>query len=156
MKSFRRQDGQDERLAPGRNGERNFRGEKRSNETHVSTTDPDALARKSGRQEAKLGFTGHLLMDNRNGLIVDARLSHATGKAEPEAALEMLGELPDPGKKIFGADKNYDTAAFVAASRDLGVTPHVARNITKHCGCSRRDESVRSGLEGPTAGFRAC
>ena len=135
MKSFRRKDGQDEPPAPGRNGERNFRGEKRSNETHASTTDPDArLARKSGGQEAKLGFTGHLLMENRNGLIVDARLTHATGTAEPEAALEMLGERPDPGKKTIGADKNYDTAAFVAASRDIGVTPHVARNITTHRG----------------------
>ena len=133
MKSFRRKDGQDEPPAPGRNGERNFKGEKRSNETHASATDPDArLAKKSGGQEAKLGFTGHLLMENRNGLVVDARLTHATGTAEPEAALEMLGELPGAGKKTVGADKNYDTAAFVAASRELGVTPHVAQNITTH------------------------
>jgi hypothetical protein len=76
MKSFRRKDGQDEPPAPGRNGERNFRGEKRSNETHASTTDPDArLAKKSGGQESKMGFTGHLLMENRNGLVVDARLT---------------------------------------------------------------------------------
>src|ERR1700728_5120626 len=89
MKSFRRKDGNDEPPAPGRNGERNFRGEKRSNETHASTTDPDArLARKSGGQESKLGFTGHLLMENKNGLVVDARLTLATGTAEPEAALE--------------------------------------------------------------------
>jgi transposase len=135
MKSLRRKDGTDEPPGPGRNGERNFRGEKRSNETHASTTDPDArLARKSNGQEAKLGFTGHLLMENRNSLLVDARLSHATGTAEPEAALEMLGELPDAGKKTVGADKNYDTAAFVAAARDLGVTPHVAQNITTHRG----------------------
>ena len=124
MKSFRRKDGTDEPPAPGRNGERNFRGEKRSNETHASTTDPDArLARKSNGQEAKLGFTGHLLMENRNGLIVDARLTHATGTAEPEAALDMLGDLPGSAKKTVGADKNYDTAAFVAAARDLKVTP---------------------------------
>jgi transposase len=135
MKSFRRKDGGDEPPAPGRNGERNFRGEKRSNETHASTTDPDArLARKSGGQEAKLGFTGHLLMENKNGLIVDARLTQATGTAEPEAALEMLGELPGSGKKTVAADKNYDTAAFVAASRELNVTPHVAQNITAHRG----------------------
>jgi IS5 family transposase len=135
MKSLRRKDGTDEPPGPGRNAERNFRGEKRSNETHASTTDPDArLARKSNGQEAKLGFTGHLLMENRNSLLVDARLSHATGTAEPEAALEMLGELPDAGKKTVGADKNYDTAAFVAAARDLGVTPHVAQNITTHRG----------------------
>jgi transposase len=135
MKSFRRKDGKDEPPDPGRNGERNFRGEKRSNETHASTTDPDArLARKSNGQEAKLGFTGHLLMENRNGMLVDAKLSHATGTAEPEAALEMLGALPGGAKKTVGADKNYDTAAFVAAARELGVTPHVAQNITTHRG----------------------
>jgi hypothetical protein len=135
MKSFRRKDGKDEPPDSGRNGERNFRGEKRSNETHASTTDPDArLARKSNGQEAKLGFTGHLLMENRNGMLVDAKLSHATGTAEPEAALEMLGALPGGAKKTVGADKNYDTAAFVAAARELGVTPHVAQNITTHRG----------------------
>jgi len=144
MKSFRRKDGQDEPPAPGRNGERNFKGEKRSNETHASTTDPDArLAKKSGGSEAKLGFTGHLLMENRNGLIVDARLTHATGTAEPEAALEMLGELPGAGKKTVGADKNYDTAAFVAASRELGVTPHVAQNITPKRGSNIDGRTTR-------------
>ena len=144
MKSFRRKDGQDEPPAPGRNGERNFKGEKRSNETHASTTDPDArLAKKSGGQEAKLGFTGHLLMENRNGLTVDARLTQATGTAEPEAALEMLGALPGSGKKTVGADKNYDTAAFVAASRELGVTPHVAQNISAHRGSNIDGRTTR-------------
>jgi transposase len=144
MKSFRRKDGNDEPPAPGRNGERNFRGEKRSNETHASTTDPDArLARKSGGQEAKLGFTGHLLMENRNGLVVDARLTLATGTAEPEAALAMLGELPGSGQKTVGADKNYDTAAFVAASRELNVTPHVAQNITAQRGSNIDGRTTR-------------
>ena len=144
MKSFRRKDGRDEPPAPGRNGERNFKGEKRSNETHASTTDPDArLAKKSGGQEAKLGFTGHLLMENRNGLTVDARLTQATGTAEPEAALEMLGALPGSGKKTVGADKNYDTAAFVAASRELGVTPHVAQNITARRGSNIDGRTTR-------------
>jgi transposase len=144
MKSFRRKDGTDEPPAPGRNGERNFRGEKRSNETHASTTDPDArLARKSNGQEAKLGFTGHLLMENRNGLIVDARLTHATGTAEPEAALDMLGDLPGSAKKTVGADKNYDTAAFVAAARDLKVTPPVAQNITTHRGSNIDGRTTR-------------
>ena len=144
MKSLRRKDGTDEPPGPGRNGERNFRGEKRSNETHASTTDPDArLARKSNGQEAKLGFTGHLLMENRNSLLVDARLSHASGTAEPEAALEMLGELPDAGKKTVGADKNYDTAAFVAAARDMGVTPHVAQNINAHRGSNIDGRTIR-------------
>ena len=144
MKSFRRKDGRGEPPAPGRNGERNFKGEKRSNETHASTTDPDArLAKKSGGQEAKLGFTGHLLMENRNGLTVDARLTQATGTAEPEAALEMLGALPGSGKKTVGADKNYDTAAFVAASRELGVTPHVAQNITARRGSNIDGRTTR-------------
>jgi transposase len=144
MKSFRRKDGSDEPPTPGRNGERNFRGEKRSNETHASTTDADArLARKSGGQESKMAFTGHLLMENRNGLIVDARLTRATGTAEPEAALDMLGKLPAAGDKTVGADKNYDTAAFVAAARELNVTPHVAQNITAHRGSNIDGRTTR-------------
>ena len=134
MKSFRRKDGSDEPPTPGRNGERNFRREKRSNETHASTTDPDArLARKSDGQAAKLAYTGHLLMENRNGLIVDARLTHATGTAEPEAALAMLQSRTRRHKTV-GADNAYDTADFVAKSRAAGVTPHVAQNITAHRG----------------------
>ncbi|MEO9191987.1 MAG: IS5 family transposase [Acetobacteraceae bacterium] len=144
MKSFRCKDGNDQAPAPGRNGERNFRGEKRSNETHASITDSDArLARKSGGHESKMGFTGHLLMENRNGLIVDARLTLATGTAEPEAALDMLGALPAAAKKTVGADKNYDTAAFVAAARALNVTPHVARNITAHRGSNIDGRTTR-------------
>ena len=144
MKSVRRKDGHDEPPAPGRNGERNFRGEKRSNETHASTTDPDArLARKSGGHEAKLGFTGHLLMENRNGLVVGTCLTQATGTAGPEAGLKMLGELPGSGKKTVGADKNYDTAAFVAASRELNVTPHVAQNITAYRGSNIDGRTTR-------------
>ena len=144
MKSVRRKDGHDEPPAPGRNGERNFRGEKRSNETHASTTDPDArLARKSGGHEAKLGFTGHLLMENRNGLVVGTCLTQATGTAGPEAGLKMLGELPGSGKKTVGADKNYDTAAFVAALRELNVTPHVAQNITAYRGSNIDGRTTR-------------
>ena len=135
MKSFRRKDGNDEPPSPGRNGERDFRHEKRSNETHASTTDPDArLARKSNGEGAKLAFTGHLLMENRNGLVVNACLTHATGTAEPAAALAMLQALPGSGQKTVGADKAYDTAGFVANSRDAGVTPHVAQNISAHRG----------------------
>ena len=135
MKSFRRKDGNDEPPAPGRNGERNFHKDKRSNETHASTTDPDArLARKSNGEGAKLAFTGHLLMENRHGLVVNACLTHATGTAEPEAALAMLEALPEAGRKSVGADKAYDTAAFVASSRAAGVTPHVAQNINTHRG----------------------
>ena len=135
MKSFRRKDGRDEPPSPGRNGERNFRREKRSNATHASTTDPDArLARKSDGQEAKLAFAGHLLIENRNGLIVDARLTHATGTAEPAAALAMLQARPKPKHKTVGGDKHYDTAHFVAEVRAIGVTPHVAQNITAYRG----------------------
>jgi len=135
MKSFRRKGGTDEPPSPGRNGERNFHQEKRSNETHASTTDPDArLFRKARGQEAKLAFLGHLLMENRNGLIVDARLTRATGTAEPEAALAMLGDVPGRRRISVGADKAYDTAAFVAAAREINVTPHVTQNITEYRG----------------------
>jgi transposase len=144
MKSFRRKDGQDEPPGPGRNGERNFRKEKRSNETHASTTDPDArLARKSDGHEAKLAYAGHLLMENRHGLVVDARLTHATGTAEPAAALVMLKALPGAMHRTVGADKNYDTAAFVANSRAAGITPHVAQNITAYRGSNIDGRTTR-------------
>jgi len=144
MKSFRRKDGSDEPPTPGRNGERNFRKDKRSNETHASTTDPDArLARKSDGEGAKLAFTGHLLMENRNGLLVDARLTRAAGTAEPEAALAMLRALPAAGHKTVGADKAYDTAAFVASSRAAGVTPHVAQNISARRGSNIDGRTTR-------------
>jgi transposase len=135
MKSFRRKDGADEPPGRGRNGERNFRNEKRSNATHASTTDPDArLARKATGKEAKLAFHGHLLMENRNGLVVDARLTLATGTAEPEAALAMLSEVPGAHRITVGADKAYDTAALVAQLRELNATPHVAQNISEQRG----------------------
>ena len=144
MKSFRRKDGNDEPPAPGRNGERNFHKEKRSNETHASTTDLDArLARKSNGEGAKLAFTGHLLMENRNGLVVGACLTQATGTAEPEAALTMLKALPEAAHKTVGADKAYDTAAFVANSRAIGVTPHVAQNINAHRGSNIDGRTTR-------------
>jgi transposase len=129
MKSFRPKDGSGEPPSPGRNGERDFHGEKRSNATHASTTDPDArLFRKSSGQPAQLCHMGHLLMDNRHGLIVDARLTHASGTAERDAAGSMLGDLPAGGRITVGADKLFDTAEFVAEMRRLGVTPHVAQH----------------------------
>jgi transposase len=144
MKSFRRKDGNDEPPAPGRNGERNFHKEKRSNETHASTTDPDArLARKSNGEGAKLAFTGHLLMENRNALVVDARLTLATGTAEPEAAAAMVGDLPSGPRITLGADKAYDTAAFVAEMRRLGVTPHVAQNVNAQRGSNIDGRTTR-------------
>ena len=107
----------------------NFHGEPRSNATHASTTDPDAkLARKGNGKEAKLSYTGSVLMENRNGLAVDATVDLATGTAEREAAFAMAGQIPGGGRVTLGGDKNYDTAAFVADLRSLNVTPHVAQN----------------------------
>jgi hypothetical protein len=95
IESFRRKDGQDEPPSAGRNGERDLHEEKRSNETHASTTDPGARLYKKGQgKEAKLSFIGHLLMENKNGLIIDARPTRAASNAEPEAALAMLDDLP--------------------------------------------------------------
>jgi transposase len=112
----------------GRNAERNFHGQKRKNDTHSSTTDPDArLFRKGAGKEAKLCHMGHLMMENRNGLIVDARLTEANGTAERTTALDMIADSAKPGSTV-GADKNYDTAAFVAGCRKHGCTPHVSQN----------------------------
>jgi len=129
MKSFRPKDGCGEPPGPGRNGDRDFRGEKRSNETHASTTDPDArLFKKAAGQASRLCHMGHALMENRNGLVVDATLTTATGTAEREAAIAMVGDLPEGGRITLGGDKAYDTQDFVAEMRRLGVTPHVSQN----------------------------
>jgi transposase len=106
-----------------------FHGETRTNATHASSTDPEAkLARKGKGKEAKLSYSGHVLMENRNGLVVDATVLPATGTAERDAALAMAAELPGDGRVTLGGDKNYDTAAFVEELRHLQVTPHVAQN----------------------------
>jgi transposase len=127
MKSFRPKDGSGEPPSPGRNGERNFHNEKRSNDTHASTTDPDArLYRKADGRESRLCFMGHVLMENRNGLAVDAALTHATGTAEREATLAMLDRRPTDRRITLGADKAYDVTAFVEDLRLRAVTPHVA------------------------------
>jgi transposase len=130
MKSFRRKDGSDEPPpGPGRNAERDFRGEKRSNETHASTTDPDArLYRKSTGQPSRLCFMGHLLIENRHGLIVDARTTHATGRAERETAEAMIQAVTRACRATLGSDKAYDAAEHVARLRAIGVTPHVAQH----------------------------
>jgi transposase len=108
----------------------NFHGERRSNATHTSTTDPEArLARKGPGKEAKLSYQGHALMDNRHGLVVNACATRASGTAEWEAAVEMATALPP--QVTLGADKGYDTHAFVQALRELTVTPHVAQNTSK-------------------------
>ena len=127
MKSFRPKDGSGEPPGPGRNGERSFHGEKRSNETHASTTDPDArLFRKGDGQSSRLAYMGHVLMENRSGLVVDAVLTRASGTAEREAALAMLDARPRARRRTIGADKAFDVAAFVAALRTRRGTPHIA------------------------------
>src|SRR4051794_15209691 len=135
MKSFRAKDGSGEPPAPGRNGERDFHGERRTNDGHASTTDPEArLFRKGRGKEAKLAFIGHGLLENRNGLIVNGRLGEATGTAERDAAEAMVAGLPKRHAITVGGDKNFDTAGFVAAMRALNATPHVAQNTTKALG----------------------
>jgi transposase len=107
----------------------NFHGEKRSNETHASTTDPESLlARKGHGKEAKLSYSGHLLVENKNGLIVDAEGLQANGTAERDAALVMLERVPGTKTVTVGGDKGFDTRGFVAECRHLRVTPHVAQN----------------------------
>jgi transposase len=141
MKSFRPKDGSGEPPGPGRNGERDFHREKRGNATHASTTDPEAkLFRKGRGKEAKLCFMGHALMENRHGLIVDGRVSEATGTAERDEAAAMLAAVPGRHPITLGGDKGYDMAGFVAAVRELRVTPHVARNTSNR----------RSAIDGRT------
>src|SRR4029077_6214434 len=132
LKSFKRKDGSDRQTPPDDPGNPtvNFHGEKRSNETPQSPTDPDArLMTKGSGQEAKLYFMGHVVMENRNGLAVGARLTQATGWAEREAAIELLGEIPRRRRITLGADKGYDVAGFVDALRQQDVVPHVARKV---------------------------
>jgi transposase len=114
----------------GRNREVDFHGQKRSNETHASTTDPEArLYRKGPGKEAKLCFMGHALMENRNGLVVDACLTEANGHAERIAALHMIEPRADRPRPItLGADKAYDAEDFVNELRSMNATPHVAQN----------------------------
>jgi transposase len=121
-----------EQPAAGRNAEVDFHGQKRSNETHASRTDPEArLYRKGPGKEAKLCFMGHALMENRNGLVVDACLTEADGHAEREAALALIEPRADrPGRITLGADKGYDAEDFVNELRSMNVTPHVAAKIT--------------------------
>jgi transposase len=131
-KSFRPKDGSGPPPDAGRNGEQDFRGQKRSNDTHASKTDPDAkLFRKGPGKEAKLCFMGHALMENRNGLIVGAVATRASGYAERLAALHLIEPYADrPNKVTLGADKGFDTRDFVAELREINVTPHLAQNTS--------------------------
>ena len=128
IKSFRKKDGDDQDGdGPGRNAERNFHGETRSNDTHESTTDPDAKLYKKGRgQPARLCFMGHALMENRNGLAVGGLITAATGRAEREAALALLDQRSAARRITLGADKAYDVRQFIGDLRARGVTPHIA------------------------------
>jgi transposase len=128
LKSFRPRNGSGEPPGPGRNGERDFHGEKRSNETHASTTDPEAkLYRKANGQASRMAFMGHVLMENRNGLVVAATLTEASGTAERQAALAMLDATPRGNRRItLGGDKGYDVQDFAGELRARRVTPHMA------------------------------
>ena len=174
IKSFRRKDGGDnDASGPGRNAERNFHKEKRSNETHRSVTDPEArLYRKGDGQPARLCYMGHALMENRNGLVVGGRVTSATGTAEREAALALVDRARTSSRRItLGADKAYDVAQFVTALRDRTVSPHIAidghvrvtgrprktlidRRATRHPGyvlsqrCRKRIEEVFGWVKG--------
>ena len=130
QKSFQRKDGAKPPEDGGSNPTVNFHGEQRRNDTHRSTTDPEALLYKKSRgSESKLSYLGHVLMENRNGLVVDTRLTRATGTAERDAALEMAARIAGATRRVtLGGDKNYDTKEFVAKLRDAAVTPHVAQH----------------------------
>lgn len=135
LKSFRPKDEQPEDRPPPddrSNPTVNFHGERRGNATHQSTTDPDArVFTKGSGQAAKLSYMGHVLMENRHGLVVDATLTLATGTAERAAAAAMLTTIPTRRRATLGADKAYDTRDFVARCRALAVTPHVAQNTSR-------------------------
>jgi len=131
LKSFRPKDTPPPEGGSGRNQEVDFHGERRLNQTHASTTDPEArLFRKGKGKEATLCFMGHVLMENRHGLIITPRLTAATGTAERDTAERMVGDLPGRHRITVSGDKAYDTREFVQSLRALNAVPHVARNRT--------------------------
>lgn len=130
IKSFQPRDGEP-RSPSCQNNEVDFHEQTRKNDTHASTTDPESrLYRKGKGKESKLCYMGHTLMENRNGLVLDARLTPATGTAEREAAADMILSLPGKRRVTVGADKGYDTEGFVPTLRSMSATPHVAQNDT--------------------------
>lgn len=144
LKSFQRKE--DPKRPPDDPGNPtvNFHGESRSNETHESTTDPDALlARKGSGKEAKLSYNGNLLTENRNGLILNTELFQANGTAERDAALIMLEQIPGTRRVTVGADKGYDTKDFIAECRNLNVTPQVAQNLKRNGGSAVDGRTTR-------------
>src|ERR1700683_1722536 len=143
QKSFQRKDRPEPPDDPG-NPTVNFHGEQRRNDTHESKTDPDArLARKSGGHESKLAYCGNVLMENRNGLVVDTELVLCSGTAEREAALEMAGRIDGDQRVTVGADKGYDTRGFVQEMRDRNVTPHVSQNTNRQGGSAIDGRTIR-------------
>ena len=138
MKSFQAKDGSSEPPSSGRNGERDFHGETRSNDTHASTTDPEAkLYRKGKGKEAKLSYIGNAMTENRHGLVVETELGSASGTIEREAAKPMIVRRSPGSRRItLGADKAYDAREFVDELRELNVTPHLAQNT------SNRDSAI--------------
>ncbi len=146
QKSFRRKD-EGER-PQGTPREADFHGEQRSNQTHQSTTDPDArLYKKSKGAEARLSYLGHVLMENRNGLLVQTMLTQADGTAERDAALLMASKIPGTRRLTLGADKNYDTRDFVGTAREMKITPHVAQNTTNRSSAIDGRTTRRAGYE---------
>ena len=145
QKSFRPKDGGDEPPAGGgRNAQANWKGQSRSNDTHASTTDPDArLFRKSFQTASILCYQGHTLMENRSGLVVGAVVTHASGDGERRAALAMLDTVPGVHRKTLGADKAYDTFPFVRQCRERDVTPHLAMNTTRKGGTALDARTAR-------------
>jgi transposase len=137
LKSFRPKDAPPPSAGGGRNPEVDFHGERRLNQTHASTTDPEArLFRKGQGKEAKLCFMGHVLMENRHGLIIIPRLTAATGTAERDVAERMVGDFPGRHRITVGGDKAYDTWEFVQSLRVLNAVPHVAQN------CKGRNSAI--------------
>jgi transposase len=146
LKSFQRKDEKKGPPDDPGNPTVNFHGAKRGNQTHESTTDPDALlARKGNGKEAKLSYNGNLLTENRNGLIVNTEVFQANGTAERDAALVMLEQIPGGHRVTLGADKGYDTRDFVAECRHMQVTPHVAQNATRSGGSAIDERTTRHG-----------
>ena len=150
QKSFRpKAEDPDDSEGGGRNTESDFRGEKRLNETHESTTDSDARNyKKSKGDKAKLSYMGHSVIENRNGLVVKTRATLASGCAERETAIALLDDLPGKHRKTVGADKHYDTRDFVACCRKRKITPHVA------CNEKRKGGSAINGLTTRHKGYK--
>jgi len=143
-KSFQPKDGKQSPPDDPGNPTVNFRGEQRSNETHASKSDSEALlARKSGGKESKLSYSGNLLVENRNGLIVDAEVFQANGTAERDAALVMLEQIPGTKPVTVGGDKGFDTFGFVAECRNLRIVPHVAQNHARPGGSAIDGRTTR-------------